>query len=238
MSNYSCVLDECLYFNIIDALDIVSSNHKELSTLVNILTYNTSKDNLYICLTHMLFHYCDDSNICIKDEQNYCRLTGKFKGSHQKNTVTHIEHSISVYEKPLDDIVIEKYNQYYFFQYIIDTLRENNIEVQESESLMGLIVHLYEIFYKYLLKDKAKQRISVENRMKFADERLCNIINIILEYNLERHICTHTKDNRFVKLIYLIVSAYLVQVKNIHLSQQRCDILKQWIKRQKKNRWM
>jgi len=237
MANYSCILDECLYFSIHDALEIVSNN-KQLSTLVDILTYNVIKDNLYICLTHMMFHYCGDYNICIQDELHCCRLTGKYISSGTKNQTRYLKQPILEPECTSNDIVIDKYNQHYFFQYVIDSLQENNVEVQESESLMALIVHLHELFYKHLLKDKAKQRTTVENRMKLANDRLCNIINIILEYVLETNIVTHAKDNRFIKLVYLMVSAYLVQGRNIHLSQQKSDTLRQWITRQKKSKWM
>lgn len=239
MASYSCILDECIYCSFPDAMDILPNSSKEsVHVLADILTYNTTKDNLYICLIHRTFHYCGDYNTCIKDEQSCCRLTGKYIPSGMNKQTTYYVQPTLMYENTIDDIVLEKFNQHYFFQYIIDILKENNVEVQESDSLMALIVHLHELFYKHLFQDKAKQRTTVESRMKMARDRLCHIINVILEYILEIKIFPSAKDNKFVKSVYLMVSAYLVQGRNIHLSQQKSDMLKQWMLRQQQNKWL
>ena len=238
MLNYLCILDECLYFSIHDATDILQESYQEFSTLVDILTYNAIKDNLYVCLTHMMFHYCGDYKVCIKDENNCCRLTGKYiTNGIDKQTVPLVQPTL-IPQNTTKDIVIDKFNQHYFFQYVVDILQENNVNVQESDSLMALIVHLYELFQQRLHQDELKQRTTVENRLKLAKSRLYNIINVILEYNLETKIYTQVEDNKFLKSVYLMVSAYLVQGTNIHLSKQKSDLLKQWITRQKKFKWL
>lgn len=239
MANYLCALDECLYFNINDAIDILPKNYDEFYTLVDILTYNSVKDNLFVCLTHMMFHYCREYKTCIKDEQNCCRLTGKLISNGKNNQPIKMAPScFDVDKKSEEDVILNKFNQHYFFQFIVDSLQENNIRVLESDALMALIVHLYDIFYKHLLHDKSKQRTTVENRMELATNRIYMIINVILEYILETKLSTCRKDISFKKSVYLIVSAYLVHGKNIHLCQEKSDILRQWIGKQKKFSWL
>ena len=111
MLNYLCILDECLYFSIHDATDILQESYQEFSTLVDILTYNAIKDNLYVCLTHMMFHYCGDYKVCIKDENNCCRLTGKYiMNGIDKQTVPLVQPTL-IPQNTTKDIVIDKFKR-------------------------------------------------------------------------------------------------------------------------------